>query len=297
MNPNTLDSPGSLESQEGQLEAVNHLENDLSGKNAYSESEYIRALTFENDGYSGLVNSDGEIAHVQSNSALFSKVDQEQFKLWSVAVEPGVGEQQIFAASPTYQGVYTNPNTLDSPGEGESQEGHLEAVDDLGSGLSGQSTLSGYEHIPASAFRSDGYPGAAVGYRFSVLGGTFPGGYVRNNSANSVCMAAPVYLPDGATVTQVSIFFMDDHPTLDMDNAVRLWRKNHASPGSNAEMMVDLIFPGVDATTIWRGYTSDIVSGTQIVSNNYGYYAAFCFHASTGLQHLVYGFRVDYDGP
>lgn len=228
-------------------------------------------------------------ARAQGNLALFSNANQEPSEPRSMAREPVTDGQQEFKASLTYQDVYTNPNVLDPAGV-ESQEGQLEVVGDL----TIESTLSGSEHIPASAFRSDGYPGAAVGYRFSVLGGTFPGGYVRNISADFVCMAAPVYLPDGATVTEFSIFFMDDHPTYDMYE-VRLWRKNHASPGNAADKMVDLDFPGVDDRTIRRGSTTDIASGTAVVSNDYGYYITFCFFPNTGLQNLVYGFRVDYN--
>jgi hypothetical protein len=245
-----------------------------------------------------VIGPDGVTAQAQNNLSLFSKSNQGGPGPWTPAMELVIDEQQEIGTGLTYQGVYTNPNALDSPGGFEPQEGQLEVVDDLEGEISVTSTFSGYEHIPASAFRSDGAPGAAVGYRFSVLGGTFPGGYVRSISVGDyVCMAAPVYLPHGATVTEVSIFFMDDHPTLDMDNAIRLWRKSHTSPGNAADMMVDLNFPPLDETTIWRGYTTSIASGTEVVSNDYGYYVAFCFHANTGLQHLVYGFRVDYDMP
>jgi hypothetical protein len=244
-----------------------------------------------------VIGPDGVTAQAQSNLSLFSESNQGGPGPWTPAMELAIDEQQEIGTGLTYQGVYTNPNALDFPGGLAPQEGQLEVVDDLEGEISVTSTFSGYEHIPASAFRSDGFPGAAVGYRFSVLGGAFPGGYVRNNSANSVCMAAPVYLPHGATVTEVSIFFMDDHPTWDMDNAIRLWRKSHTSPGNDADVMVDLNFPPIDNTIIYRGYTTSIASGTEVVSNDYGYYVAFCFHPSTGLQHLVYGWRVDYDMP
>lgn len=198
-----------------------------------------------------------------------------------------------------YQAVYTNPNAFGSSADGASEVGQIEAVTDLeslpsSSGVGPQSTLSGSEHVPPSAFRSDGFPGAAVGYRFSLFGGTFPGGYIRNNSANPLCMAAPVYLPEGSTVTQFSIYFMDDHPTLDLDNStsIRLWRKNLASPGNDAQIMAGFASPSTDSTTIFRGFDDTI--NNAIVNSDYGYYVTFCLYGNTGLQHLIYGFKVDY---
>jgi hypothetical protein len=147
--------------------------------------------------------------------------------------------------------------------------------------------------VPPSAFRSDGAPGSAVGYRFSVFGGAFPGGYIRNNSADPLCMAAPVYLPEGSTVTQFSIYFMDDHPTLQIDDAISLWRKNLASPGNNAETMASYTPDSpIDSTAIVRGVDNTI--NNAIVNSDYGYYVTFCLYGNTGLQHLIYGFKVDY---
>jgi hypothetical protein len=209
------------------------------------------------------------------------------------AAETGLVINQPLERALSYQGVYTNPNTLNPPGEAESEKGYPEVVTDLESALSPQSTNSGSEHVPASAFRSDGFPGAAVGYRFSVVGGTFPGGYVRNNSTDDVCMAAPVYLPNGKTVTRFSIFFMDDDPVFDMDYVIHLWRKNQANPGSTAQQMASIVPSSpIDDTTIFR--VSDTTINNPVISNSYGYYITFCLHANTDLQHLVYGFKVDY---
>jgi hypothetical protein len=207
------------------------------------------------------------------------------------AVEAGPVINQPPESSLSYQGIFTNPNTLNSPEE--SEKGHLEVVTDLEKALSSQSTNSGSEHVPATAFRSDGFPGAAVGYRFSVVGGTFPGGYVRNNSSDSVCMAAPVYLPNGKTVTKFSIFFMDDDPTFDMDLFINLWRKNQASPGSSSQQLATINSPGPIDDTLIRQASDDTINNA-VISNTYGYYITFCFHGDTGSQHLVYGFKVDY---
>jgi hypothetical protein len=214
------------------------------------------------------------------------------------ATELTIDKQQRFNTELSYQGVYSNPNTVNPQGEADSGGGQLEAVDDLESALSDseidpQSTNSGAEFVPASALRSDGFPGAAVGYRFSVLDVPFPGGFVNNISADFVCMAAPVYLPDGATVTRFSMYFMDDHPTLDVDNVITLWRKSHTSPGNSANAMASLAPAGVDSTSILRASTTGISNAT--VNNNFGYYVTICLYPNTEAQHLVYGFSVDYN--
>lgn len=187
-----------------------------------------------------------------------------------------------------YQGVYTD--VLDNlSADVERKEGQLEVVGDLKSAafIGGQSTGSGSEYIPSSAFRHDG-SSPASGFRFWPTAG-----YIRNNSSSYMCLAAPVYVPHGATLTEFSMYFMDDHPTSDM--WADLWRSKYASPpGSSAEWVTGLYFPGIDEDTIWRGYTPDIQPGTETVSNAYGYYISFCFDPDTGMEQLVYGFRVSY---
>ncbi|MCB0168862.1 MAG: hypothetical protein KDI79_31835 [Anaerolineae bacterium] len=162
--------------------------------------------------------------------------------------------------------------------------------------LSVESTNSGAEYIPASAFRHDGETGASGAYKFSVLGGTFPGGYLRNNSSSGFCMAAPAYVPDNATITEFSMFFMDDHPTSDIW-VVYLWRRKHSNvPATSAQIVADLEFLDsldIDDTTVYEGYTQII--DFPVVDNQFGYYVTFCMDGGTGLQELVYGFKVQYN--
>jgi hypothetical protein len=216
--------------------------------------------------------------------------------LHSAVTELPSDERQEADPHLSYQGIYTNPNTLNLPGDVELEEAHLEGVDDFSSSeIDPQSTNSGSEFVPASAFRSDGSPGAAVGYRFSVLGVPFPGGFVYSISTDYVCMVAPVYLPDGASVTEFSIYFMDDHPTLDFDtdNIVKLWRKDHAFPNNAANELASITTNGLDSTTIIRRSDTSIANAN--VSNDFGYYITFCFDQNSNDQHLVYGFGVDYN--
>jgi hypothetical protein len=190
---------------------------------------------------------------------------------------------------PSYQAAGTNPNT-------QSLVENVEVAQRDDGEIGPQSTNSGFEFVPVSALRSDGAVGAAVGYRISVIGGTFPGGYVRNNSANAVCMAAPVYLPQGATLTQFYMYLLDNDPNSNMGDTapVILWRKNLFSPTFTAESVAAFTLPNVSDTIVRRWFIN-VPTSRRIVSNIYSYYITFCFNPNTGQQHLVYGFGVDYN--
>lgn len=197
------------------------------------------------------------------------------------------------------QTVITGSNYLNSSPKPPDQDAAIVGNRVIEGDISVQSTNSGAEYIPASAFRHDGEVGASGAYRFSVLGGTFPGGYLRNISTVGFCMAAPVYLPDNATITEFSMFFMDDHPTSDLWD-VYLWRRKHNGiPSTTAQIVMDLDFLdglNIDDTNIYEGSTANVVTaGSQVVDNNYGYTITFCMDGNTGLQQLIYGFKVAYN--
>lgn len=195
-----------------------------------------------------------------------------------------------------------DPNGLIVQAQGETnslgqlklQQGQLEEVDDLeslilnsiqDSSIDPQSTNSGTEVIPTSAFRHDGTNGN--GFRFWPYSG-----YLRNRSSSLMCLSAPVYVPDGVTMTRFSMYFVDDSPS---DIEARLYRKNHAFPTSTAELISSMFFSGIDESTIFVGWDDTFEPGTETVSNNYGYSIAFCFDANTSLDQRIYGFSVDYD--
>lgn len=203
--------------------------------------------------------------------------------------------QQKVETGLTYQEVYTNSNSPNFPTGIEPQSGQLKAVTDLqsatsGSGVAPQSINSGFEYIPSSAFRSDGVSPAS-GYRFIPTAG-----YIRNNSASQMCLAAPVYVPNGATLTTFSMFFVDDSAPSDL-TFVKLWRKNQTASGAGtaAQVVASLSFSNINEATVFEGFTTTLTPGTQTVSNNFGYYIGFCFNGGTGLEQLVYGFRVAYN--
>jgi hypothetical protein len=205
-----------------------------------------------------------------------------------------VSNYQKVGNSLTYQEVYTNSNSPNFPTGAEPQSGQLRVVTNLqsatsGSGVAPQSINSGFEYIPSSAFRSDGLSPASE-YRFVPTTG-----YIRNNSASSMCLAAPVYAPKGATLTRFSMFFVDNNAANDLTN-VKLWRKNQspAGAGSAAQEVASLSFPGVNQTNILEGFVAPS-PGLETVNNSFGYYIGFCFNGGTGLEQRVYGFRVAYN--
>lgn len=206
-------------------------------------------------------------------------------------------EQQERSPRLAYQNVPTN--TVNSLGTIEVQELRAEVTDNIqdiiskietgSTGLGAQSINAGYEYIPASAFRHDG-ASPASGYSF------FPFlGFIQNTSSSQMCLAAPVYVPNGATFTNVFIFFVDDSASSDF--LIALWRKNHVSPGGNAEPVAVGTLTDIDDTLVRIGFFDPFQPqpGTGTVSNNYGYSVTFCFDPNTGIEQLVYGFIVTYN--
>jgi hypothetical protein len=190
----------------------------------------------------------------------------------------------------TYQGVFTDEVDYSSR-DRERQEGQLEVLGDDGGAppIGAQSTGSGDEYVPVSAFRHEGFVGPASEFLISPVDG-----FILNKSTTEqMCMSGPVYLPHGATITEFSMYFVDDHATSDVWSD--FYRRKHSDPpDSSAELVADLFFPGFDFSFNLRGFTSYIEPGTETVSNQYGYYIAFCFDANTGFEQRMYGFRVRY---
>jgi len=220
----------------------------------------------------------------------------------SLAIEDKIEEQQLSEVSLAYQDVFTNPNVLEPP-EGEEQyDGEVvEAIGINGQSASigGQSTGTGAEFIPASAFRHDGNSPASE-YEILTFGDGI-GGYIRNNSAGYMCISGPVYLPNGATITWFRQYFVDSNSSLEMWTAV-LWRRKLSSPPTTtADVVADLdflFFNPIDSIFVWRGSSANIVTaGSETVSNEYGYYITYCFDPNTDMSHRIYGFEVDYTLP
>lgn len=213
-------------------------------------------------------------------------------------LEPGFAGGQVELS---YQDVFTETNMPD-PSErerGKAGEVRIDYPDPTSlAGIESQSTNSGSEFIPSSAFRHDGQD-LAYGYRFSAV----DGGYIRNNVINdNMCIAAPVYLPHGATFTRFYMYFVDSHPTENLWTA-QLWRRKLAHPAGTASEQITNLF-GLEDQPINNPFlyvrastTFVFESGLEDISNQYSYYITYCFAPNTGFNHRIYGFRVDYDLP
>ncbi len=223
-------------------------------------------------------------AQAQSDLSLFSRINQSV----SGHRQPVTNEKQGLGADIVYQDVYTNGVNLGNVGI---KKGQLKAVEDLQSvipttGINAKSIDAGYEHIPSSAFRHDGGFSPPSGYHFVPVRG-----YIHNKSSGMLWLVAPVYVPNDVTLTEFSMFFVDDNAASDLE--AYFMRKNLASPGEDPDFVSSLEFPGTDKSTILVGSNS-IEPGMETVSNNYGYYIALRFGPDADMEQLVYGFIVKY---
>jgi hypothetical protein len=189
-------------------------------------------------------------------------------------------------AKPNYQEPVTE--TIQFSGEVVEMQNEELSGFDLGDIISGQSTGTGVEYIPASAFRYNGFTGAPAGYRFVPTSG-----YIRNRSTGKICLAAPVYLPAGAVLNEFSIYIQDNDAVNNIGDPdpIYLLRQDLTAITSQAKIVVAAKTLNVADTTVRRWFIP--ISG-ETVSNNNSYFVAFCFNASTGFNQLVYGARVDY---
>ncbi len=207
-----------------------------------------------------------------------------------------VFQQQRSVSELTYQTIstdtFSSSETLDGQElqieEANSFQDIISKIEAGSTEFGPQSINAGYEYIPASAFRHDGVSPAS-GYSF------FPFlGFIQNTSASQMCLAAPVYVPNGATFTNVFVFFVDDSATSDF--RIALWRKSHRFPSGDAESVAIGTLIGIDDSLVRVGFFDPFQPqpGTGTVSNDYGYSVTFCFAPNTGLEQQMYGFIISY---
>ena len=135
--------------------------------------------------------------------------------------------------------------------------------------------------IPAADFSSDGYD--PDGFFFS-----FAGGYVDGTgSTGTVCLKAPAYLPNGATVVSAYASVYDNEPsgviTLNL-------RRVNTLTGANDVMAV--LFTASDSSIIESIGDTSIENAN--VWNNYAYYVTLCLQHA---EHRLYSVRIYYTGP
>lgn len=135
--------------------------------------------------------------------------------------------------------------------------------------------------VPAADFSSDGYD--PDGFFFS-----FADGYVDGSgSTGSVCLKAPAYLPNGATVVSAYASVYDNDPsgivTLNL-------RRVNTLTGANDVMAV--LFTASDSSSIVSIGDTSIENAN--VWNSYAYYVTLCLQSA---ENRLYSVRIYYTGP
>ncbi len=119
--------------------------------------------------------------------------------------------------------------------------------------------------ISAAEFRTDG--GAPDGYYFQ-----FAGGYLRGKDGVFACMQAPVYLPNGAHVTELWMSAVDNYNGYDL--YVDLNRVSNAT-GGPSERMAGVNTSGYSTAVQNPGDTT--ISFPDVNYPYYSYFLSMCF--------------------
>lgn len=128
--------------------------------------------------------------------------------------------------------------------------------------------------IPAADFSSDGVFPSQI--RFIVLDNN-RGGYLRGLNQPDACVMAPAYLPNGATITNMTATVVDS----DTINRiiVRLFRSNRTT-GDATTLATVSTSTSSSSTAVQDIGTTSITSG--VVDNaNFTYYVTTCLPAAT----------------
>jgi hypothetical protein len=137
--------------------------------------------------------------------------------------------------------------------------------------------------IPAADFRNNGP--ATGGYFFSFEGG----GYVRS-TGGIVCMMAPAYLPQNATVYQMWATFYDNGGAT--RPWVNLYRVNNFDATLASQGMGTLLTTSTSASL--QNLVQTSISYPVVIFPDYSYYLGGCLYDS---QQRIYSTRLYYTGP
>lgn len=155
-----------------------------------------------------------------------------------------------------------------------------------------QSDGAGVEIVPAAAFVHTGELG--TGSEANDWFFNFNGGFLSNDSPfNSVCLAAPVYLPPGNTIDSLTVYVYDNF----LANNVTFYLDSTGSFGGWNELAS--IQSANNSADIQTLTTSSILSegAANQVAFGINYHIDFCLPAGSGTSIRVYGARVNYSAP
>jgi hypothetical protein len=139
--------------------------------------------------------------------------------------------------------------------------------------------------IPAADFVSDGVNPS--GFRFILLDSDGRGGYLRGTLDPDTCLSAPVYLPDGATMTNMTATVVDSDSLNRIVVTLRRANKDTGFPTTIGVVSTTSDFSSSNLQDIG----TNNITGPLVENDKYGYFVTTCLPAAT--IHL-YAVRVFY---
>lgn len=189
-----------------------------------------------------------------------------------VAIQGDEPDQQTPALTNELQEVASQP----AQGEGM-------FAADMQAELEGINALASVYVLPVADFRSDGQN--PDGFFFSFYGGSI---YGKDEVASGTCLMAPVYFPDGVTITDLYATVIDNDAAVQI--SLRLFRLDNYSGDvveiGNAQTTYEYVNPNL--TTI---YDATILN-PDVSYPTYSYYVGACINDSD--IHL-YSVRIYYE--
>ena len=161
-----------------------------------------------------------------------------------------------------------------------------------GQDMFAQSDGSGVEIVPGAAFVHTGELG--TGTEANDWFFDFEGGYLRSDSPiNSVCLAAPVYLPPGNAIDSFTVYVYDNFPAAD----VTVYLDRTGFFGGWDELAS--VQSTNNSAAIQTLTTSSIFSenAADQVMLGFNYHVDFCLPAGSDTNIRLYGAQVNYSPP
>jgi hypothetical protein len=162
-----------------------------------------------------------------------------------------------------------------SGGEEDPGAAEIEAEDEIG--------VRGYGSplvIPAADFRSQG--DNVEDYNFYPSDGS-----LYEDGGTTVCMQAPVYLPDGATVTGFYGYLYDNTASASVDLTLYRVRNQYGTQDEMAYVSTDGLAE-IDSIL----YREDTSINEPLVSDLYSYFIYTCFESDGGSDIRIYAARI-----
>jgi|GEM_PF-2335817 len=154
-------------------------------------------------------------------------------------------------------------------------------ADSQGGDIGTESDGSGIEVVPIGAFKHNGNNANDWFHDFS-------GGYIENTSTvNDVCLMAPTYPPDGATLTRFEFALLDDS----LSEELFVYIKG-VELATGSSVLIGGGAASLDSATPTVVY--DPTLSPASVSNSYAYYVTTCIPANTQGEIQLYGARLFY---